>query len=841
MNVVSTRKGIALAATLAAVTAFAQSAEAATLTADQAVDAACSTGDRSGENGVATDAVSVPGVSTVSATLSGAEGNWDLAVIDKASGAVVAASSYADGDEVAQGFTSGAGDLIVQACRRTGDDPTAEVSVETNELTEEAPRAQIVRVSTPDEAMKGELASLGLDLIESGGPGYIDILLRNPAEGALISDEGFDYDVLEENLAEATLADRAEEAAMARQLRGGSDLPSGNAGPNDGTYRRLFDYSEELQKLADKNPGLVRYFTLKKETYTGRPVEAIEVGKKVAKKDGRPTFLLTGAHHGREWPSAEHTMEFAYELVNGFKQGNTAIRRLLGKTKVIFIPTVNPDGFNTSREAGETNGSAGGRPAPAGDETANLTIPYEYQRKNCRVVTPEPTRPPTANCMGAPNLGITQFGVDPNRNYGGFWGGPGASSEETLPYGSTAQDYRGTGPFSEPETENIRKLISRNQVVTFITNHTFSNLLLRPPGLQAKGPPPDEKVYKRFGQSMAKENGYANQKGYELYDTSGGAEDWSYYATGGLGFTFEIGLTAFHDTFADGVIAEYNGTSDASGPNGGGNRAAYLTALRSTANPSRHSRITGSAPPGARLVLKKSFLTPTSPVIDGEGNEGKIRLFKDKLKTKLQVGPSGRFDWHVNPSTRPLVDPRLPDFGAKPGQPSDPVDFTGGPGPSAIPCGDADSEDEECFNDHPFRVPGGQNVDNGKATVRITWPSPTTDWDMKVFADTDGDKTSEGETKVFGSSATGPSNVEETTIAGPQFKPGKYVVRVVNFAAVEPYDGTVTFNKTEKSPIEQGLEKWTLLCRRNGLKATEQVLVKRGEVANLDLSKSCKK
>ena len=128
--------------------------------------------------------------------------------------------------------------------------------------------------------------------------------------------------------------------------------------------------------------------------------------------------------------------------------------------------------------------------------------------------------------------------------------------------------------------------------MTFITNHTFSNLLLRPPGLQAQGPPPDEKEYKAFGASMAKENGYTNQKGYELYDTTGGAEDWTYYSTGGYGFTFEIGLLAFHDVFADGVVAEYNGTSEASG-NGGGNRAAYMKALKSTANTDRHSRITG--------------------------------------------------------------------------------------------------------------------------------------------------------------------------------------------------------------------------------------------------------
>ena len=840
MNLVFRRpRGLVVIGACAAAILSASPAEASTVTAEEAVDAACSTGDRSGEAGVASETVSVPGVSTVRATLTGAEGNWDLAVIEAETGRVVTASSYAEGDEIAEGFSAGAGDLILQACRRTGDDSTAELNVETNELTEEAPRAQIVRVSTPDEAMKGELASLGLDLIESGGPGYIDVLLANPAQAALVNDEGFQFEVIEDDLAQASVQQRAEEASMARQAAGGSGLPSGNAGPNDGTYRRLFDYSEELQQLADDNPKLVKYKTLKKDTYSDRPVESITIGKGPTKKDGRPAFLITGAHHGREWPSAEHAMEFAYELINGYNDGKKQVKKLLKKTRVIVVPVVNPDGFNTSREAGETGGAAGGRAAPADDETANLVIPYEYQRKNCRVVPP--SEPPTANCMGVPNLGITQFGVDPNRNYGGFWGGPGASAEDTLPYGSTAQDYRGPGPFSEPETQNIRKLISKDQVVTFITNHTFSNLLLRPPGVQAKGPPPDEKQYKAFGASMAKENGYANQKGYELYDTTGGAEDWSYYSTGGYGFTFEIGLLAFHDVFADGVVAEYKGTSEASG-DGGGNRAAYMKALKSTANDNRHSRITGTAPEGARLILKKKFMTPTSPVIDGTGEEGDVMLFKDKLKTKLDVGKSGRYDWHVNPSTRPLVDPRQPSTEKKPGRPSDPITFTGAPGPDAAPCGDADSEDPGCYNDHPFKVKGGKGVDNGKATVRITWPTPATDWDMKVFSDSDGDGTSDGEKKLFGASADGTTNVESTTLAGPEFKPGKYVVRVTNFAAVEPYDGTVTFNKTEASALDIGLEKWTLACREKKggpVKATEKVLVKRGDVANVDFASTC--
>ena len=144
LNVVSRRVcGLITFGACAAALTLAAPAGASTLTADNAVDAACSTGDRSGEAGVATETVSVPGVSTVSATLSDAAGNWDLAVLEADTGRVVTASSFATGDEIAEGFTIGAGDLVVQACRRTGDDPTAELNIETDELTEQAPRMQV--------------------------------------------------------------------------------------------------------------------------------------------------------------------------------------------------------------------------------------------------------------------------------------------------------------------------------------------------------------------------------------------------------------------------------------------------------------------------------------------------------------------------------------------------------------------------------------------------------------------------------------------------------------------------------------------------------------------------
>lgn len=222
-----------------------------------------------------------------------------------------------------------------------------------------------------------------------------------------------------------------------------------------------------------------------------------------------------------------HLAQWAY--------GVPAIGRLherpgVEKSRVIIVPVVNPDGFNLSR-----------------------TLGYEMKRKNCRVTNGQ--IPTTGQCALSTNQ---SRGVDPNRNYAGFWGGPGASTS------LTSETYRGASAFSEPETKNIQALVSAHQVTTLITNHTCSNLVLREPGYASAPNTPDEAIYKALGDQMAAQNGYSSQFGYELYDTTGTTEDWSYHATGGLGFTFEHGASSFHPAFSN-VVNFYFGSGSTAG------------------------------------------------------------------------------------------------------------------------------------------------------------------------------------------------------------------------------------------------------------------------------------
>jgi Zinc carboxypeptidase len=798
--------------------AVAAPASALPVTALSAVDQSCTSGERSGA-GVAKTRFTMPVAGWVTARLSAASGDWDLAIIDSADGRVVAGSASRGATEVASGLATQGSNLVVQACRRSGSASTANLTTAPTAVdTSHVQKVQLVRVSTPTLARKNELQRLGLDLTEHGGPGFVEAVLYGAADASRLVDNNFAYTVAVPDMAVQARKERAADIKFAAAYPN-TELPSGR-----NVYRRLFDYSEDMKRLAREHPDLVRPITLNNQTYEGRTVEGIEIATNPNARDGRPVFLQMGAHHAREWPSAEHAMEWAYELVLGYRNGDARVRDLVSRTRTIVVPVVNVDGFNVSREAGELFQHAAGHATDADGDgeisdpefiLAGATNPNEYRRKNCRLLGD----PPLGNCLAGVDTGLVGHGVDPNRNYGAFWGGAGSSGI------APTQTYRGPAPFSEPESQNVRELISARQVTTLITNHTFSNLVLRPPGIAAQGQTVDEPIYKALGDSMASKNGYASQFGYQLYDTDGTTEDWSYNATGGLGFTFEIGKLGFHPPFEE-VVKEWNGTTAAAN-GGGGNREAYYLAQQNTADASKHSVLAGRAPANAILRLTKTFDMPTS--VEG-------LTFSDTLNTTMQVGSDGRYEWHVNPSTRPLIAKGSSGREAT-GDPSPPQQFaSNGPG-STVPCADFDNPPEGCYEDHLITVPSGAGIDNAKATFRIEF-TPASDWDMKVYkADADGNATGDPVASSGNGATNGATAFEQATVLDPA---GSYVVRVINWAAVDPWTGTVTFAGPD--PAQAPEETWTLSCEtpEGVTRSARQVFVARGERRSIDLRGDCR-
>ncbi|MCM0605182.1 MAG: zinc carboxypeptidase [Xanthomonadaceae bacterium] len=264
---------------------------------------------------------------------------------------------------------------------------------------------------------------------------------------------------------------------------------------------RFHDYKEigdALSVLEKDNSDILKIHSIGK-THENRDMYAIHINTSAdamkRKKSNKPGFVIFGNHHAREHLSAEIPLMFAQYLMANRK--DSTIKNLLETRDIWIIPMVNPDGVEH-------------------DLTGNK---YKMWRKNRR-----------DNKDGT-------FGVDLNRNYGFHWNEGGSSSN------TDSDVYMGKDPFSEPETQAIRKFISeRENIKVLLSVHTFSELILYPwsysydPIKNEK----DQKTFDAMAKTMAKWNKYTPQQSSDLYIASGETCDWAYGEYGIFAFTFEL-------------------------------------------------------------------------------------------------------------------------------------------------------------------------------------------------------------------------------------------------------------------------------------------------------------
>ena len=246
--------------------------------------------------------------------------------------------------------------------------------------------------------------------------------------------------------------------------------------------------------------------------------------------------------------------------------------------------------------------------------------------------------------------------------------------------------------------------------------------------------------------------------------------------------------------------------------------------LEATANSRYHSLVTGRAPEGVNLKVKKSFMTATSPVWNDDfGNDiGNPMLFPDSLQSYYR-SEGGRFQWHMNPSTRPVVAGRSGRDATGPPQAQITL-----PNPAGQPAVN-ENYPAQPYEAIPFTVQGPPAVDNGRLTVHIQWTNPDTDWDLYIV-DAAGE--------VVTSSASFGDTTEDAVLFDPP--PGQYTAHVVNYGQVagQPYDdwsnGYVAFRSPQPTVIGPQ-ESWQLSCEDadGRLLATRNLVVDRGDRVNI--------
>lgn len=472
----------------------------------------------------------------------------------------------------------------------------------------ESTAPMLVRVSVADSE-DAEFLFERFDETHNHSASEVELLLW-PGDRALLDAAGYTYRVVSEDLFARDQALRANAPIVSVPM----------PGPDRTDYRRLPDYNAEMREIAEKNKKIAKLLTLPNTTLEGREVLGLEIAKNVKRNDGRPIFYLDALHHAREWPAAEYAMIYAHHLIESYGK-DKKITRLLRKARVIIVPLVNPDGFDYSRESVL---SAHPTVASATSTMAAGNGFEGYWRKNRRSLT--------GATVPAAQKNPDAYGVDPNRNYSYLWGDSNGGSSGS----QIDQTYRGTAPFSEPETQNVRSIILSRTIAGVITNHTYQATVLRAGG----GSAPDDKMLEDLAIRMAKPMNYQS-RGSVGYPTTGTTDDWTYEITGTLGFTIEHGRLGFHPPYGNSVLADYKGVMK-----------AFTIMFEAVANRKYHSVIKGTvSDPKAKIVLEKKFKTALSP-----GNPTGKDSVTEEISIEIDANKNGSFEFHVGPSTRPRYE-----------------------------------------------------------------------------------------------------------------------------------------------------------------------------------------
>jgi hypothetical protein len=182
-------------------------------------------------------------------------------------------------------------------------------------------------------------------------------------------------------------------------------------------------------------------------------------------------------------------------------------------------------------------------------------------------------------------------------------------------------------------------MMKSRQVTSYLTNHTYGKLCMRPWGHTTE-PTPDDEFQFDLGEQIVAINGYNNQIGLSLYPTAGTSRDWSYAALRTIVYTFEH-LTAFHPSYAANIPSLY-----------ALNRVPFQLICEAGIDPANHGVISGrlvdgsGSPVQGTVTVTKSFATPVGP------NQGDP--VPETIESSTPTRADGTFEYHVNPSTRPM-------------------------------------------------------------------------------------------------------------------------------------------------------------------------------------------
>ena len=288
------------------------------------------------------------------------------------------------------------------------------------------------------------------------------------------------------------IQDAPKVAQMTRSSRVADGFDLGSMG---GFYT-FSEMEAKLDEMKANYPNLVTTKTSIGTSVEGRPIWMVKISDNPNIDEPEPVAYFDGVHHAREPLAMAATVNYMFWLLENYDT-DPRVKFLVDNREIYFVPIVNPDGYVYNQT---TDPNGGG-----------------LWRKN---------RNP--NGGGCP-------GVDLNRNYGfGYATNNSCSSPDPC-----SGVYRGTGPFSEPESVAVRDFLTQIGAKTAFSTHSTAGSYLMPYGFDTS--PPEFEIYSEWASSFLDDNDYPYGVTFQMlgYTSCGTTRDYL-HSEGIYGWTPEI-------------------------------------------------------------------------------------------------------------------------------------------------------------------------------------------------------------------------------------------------------------------------------------------------------------
>lgn len=349
----------------------------------------------------------------------------------------------------------------------------------TSLVAEVPPKYSQIRLFIPDKAALDAVWASGVDFEGSNGKiGGMMEFVAGQHELAELARRGVTFTIVEDD------AGRRSREAL-------SPAPMNALGFGFGSMGGYYTFDEVMGQLDSMKllyPALVTTKEAIGYSNQGREIWGVKISDNAAADEDEAEALFTSLHHAREPGGMMTVLYTMWWLLENYGTDPEATY-LVNNRELWFIPVVNPDGYVYNEQ---TNPGGGG-----------------FWRKNRRT------------------NGDGNFGVDLNRNYGTatMWNAPNGGSST-----STGSDtYRGTAPFSEPETQAIDLFMRGHDIKTCLNFHTHGRYLIYPWGYLS-GESADSLAYREFGFDMVAGNRHTTGTDLQTvsYSTRGNSDDYMY-------------------------------------------------------------------------------------------------------------------------------------------------------------------------------------------------------------------------------------------------------------------------------------------------------------------------